>query len=251
MAEWWRETIVSKTCASLRKCSIKSRQLISFPSSSSSLRGRSEAGLIYKAKKWEPTVIRGVFSSKTFRRPLIAVGWGSAVWPGCIKDAWALSVGCATYLFFHYAQTLTRDSLRCAREQNQEWRDEKDDGAEDVRSIFFPSAQLFLFGGGLAALTEKLIKSRRGVSDAANCGTVRCCGPTPKPGPFITCPPEGGWTYYTTCQRLTTKCRSCRWPCCPCSIRFFSFFSFRPALVIKKNYFPSHSLRFPIYMNAP
>lgn len=58
--------------------------------------------------------------------------------------------------------------------------------------FFSPPLSSSFLGGGLAALTEKLIKSRRGVSDAANCGTVRCCGPTPKPGPFITCPPEGG-----------------------------------------------------------
>lgn len=147
MAEWWRETIVSKTCASLRKCSIKSRQLISFPSSSS-LRGRSEAGLIYKAKKWEPTVIRGVFSSKTFRRPLIAVGWGSAVWDA--SKALELYRSVATYLFFHYAQTLTRESEMCARTK-PEMTDEKDDGAEDVRSIFFPplSSSFFWLSGRL------------------------------------------------------------------------------------------------------
>lgn len=113
---------------------------------------------------------RGVFSSKTFRRPLIAVGWGSAVWPGCIKDAWALSVGCATYLFFHYAQTLTRESLRCAREQNQKWRDEKDDGAEDVRSIFFPSAQLFLLGGRSGRLNREINQESQG---RVWCGKLR------------------------------------------------------------------------------
>jgi hypothetical protein len=72
----------------------------------------------------------------------------------------------------------------------------------------------------LVGLTEKLIKSRRGVSDAANCGSVRC-GPTLSKAHLLHVLLKKGYVLRASVERRNAK--EIALPCC-----LRSFFIYRP-----------------------